>query len=221
MTSEIKNGETILFIGDSVTDCDRLGSEATLGNGYVKLFSAMLATREPRKRIAVINKGISGNLVLCLRDRWTDDVICNEPDWLVIAVGINDLRSTLNLLGHTDRKSPPEVFREAYDDILSRTCSALPKCRVLLVDPFLITLDRASSSLDGTMLGLLPGYVKVVHNMSRKYGARLVPAHAIFQKLLKYQEPGLFCSEPIHPSPAGHLVIAEAVYEALSKETSK
>ena len=55
--------------------------------------------------------------------------------------------------------------------------------------------------------------------MSRKYGTRLVQTHAIFQKLLKYHHPALFCPEPIHPFLAGHLVIAEAVYEALRKDS--
>ncbi len=34
----IADGETMLFIGDSITDCGRRGAEAPLGSGYVSLF---------------------------------------------------------------------------------------------------------------------------------------------------------------------------------------
>ena len=34
----VQDGETMLFIGDSITDCGRRAAEAPLGNGYVRAF---------------------------------------------------------------------------------------------------------------------------------------------------------------------------------------
>jgi len=48
-----------------------------------------------------------------------------------------------------------------------------------------------------------------------KYKTRLVKTHELFQELLKYHEPDIFCPEPVHPNLTGHLVIAEAVYSVL------
>ena len=215
MAIKVKNGQTLLFIGDSITDCGRRASDAPLGNGYVKLFADMVRMREPSKRITVINKGIGGHTVVDLQTRWEDDAMRHSPDWLSVKIGINDLHRVWNLTpGVTP--VPPDLFRDTYDEILSRTRKRFPRIQILLIDPFYISRDTSPHSLRGRVLKLLPQYLSVVHAMSKKYGTRLVRTHEIFQKLLKHHEPDVFCPEPIHPYLNGHLVIAEAVYNALS-----
>ena len=213
MATRIRNGQTILFIGDSITDCDRRGDAAPLGTGYVKLFADMLTVREPSKRVTVLNKGIGGNIVPDLQGRWTDDVLANSPDWLSIKIGINDL---LGVAREVDGAITPERYAQGYEDILSRTRAALPNCQILLIDPFYISTDRAKGSLRSRILDILPAYTAIVHRMSKQYGTRLVNTHAMFQKLLKHHEPDTFCPEPVHPNATGHLAIAEAVWAALS-----
>ena len=95
MSMQIKNGQKVLFIGDSITDCGRRDAQRPLGAGYVKLFADMMIIRESAKRVEIINKGISGDNVVGLRNRWTDDVLRNRPDWLSIKIGINDLHGYL------------------------------------------------------------------------------------------------------------------------------
>ena len=212
MALKIKAGETVLFIGDSITDCGRRDTERPLGNGYVKLFADMAMIREPQKRFDIINKGIGGDRVTGLRQRWADDVLCYKPDWLSIKIGINDLHSTF-----CDDPSAVTIdkYEQAYDEILSRTRKALPKCRILLIDPFYISTETARSTMRGDVMRLIPKYIGVVHAMSRKYNTRLVKTHDVFQKLLRHRDPDAFCPEPVHPHLTGHLVIAEAVYNAL------
>jgi lysophospholipase L1-like esterase len=205
---KINNGQTILFIGDSITDCGRRGNNRPLGDGYVKFFSDFLIIREPQKQIKIINKGISGNRITDLRDRWTDDALRHEPDWLSIKIGINDVHSFL-------RQAPPivdlELFEKTYDDILSQTKKALPKCQILLIEPFYISIEKNS------VLRTLPKYINIVRTMSEKYKTELVRTHEIFVNLLKFHQADVFCPEPVHPNFTGHLVIAEAVYNILSE----
>ena len=214
MTTKLKSGETILFIGDSITDCGRRDQFAPLGCGYVKMFTDLLTIREPAKRVRVINKGISGNVVTQLQERWTDDVMRHRPDWLSVKIGINDLHRTL---AGSPEAVPPRRYAEAYDEILARTVKKLPKCRILLIDPFYISREASTHSKRRDVLRLLPKYLATVHRMSRKYRTHLVKTHAMFQKLLAHYEPDTFCPEPVHPNPTGHLAIAEAVYNALSR----
>lgn len=213
MSVKVRSGETILFIGDSITDCGRRTTERPLGNGYVKLFHDMVTVREPKKKVTIVNKGIGGDVVTGLRARWHDDVLRHEPDWLSVKIGINDLHRTLR---EAPEPVPPELFEQAYDEILGRTRKRLPGCKMLLIDPFYISTETAPSSLRSAVLALIPDYLRVVHAMSRKYKTRLVKTHDIFQKLLKHHDPDTFCPEPVHPFQIGHFVIAEAVYRSLS-----
>jgi len=212
---KIRSGQRILFIGDSITDCGRRGTDAPLGSGYVKLFADMLIIRHPKRAITVINKGIGGDVVTGLRDRWSDDVIRNRPNWLSIKIGINDLHMTLR---QSPDPVPPQLYREAYEDIIERTRDALPECRLLLIDPFYISTDSAPTSFRSAVQKLLPQYLRIVNDLSRRYGTLHVETHQVFQRLLRDHEPDTFCPEPVHPNLTGHMVIANAVYAALNSK---
>lgn len=213
MATQIKNGQKVLFIGDSITDCGRRDSQRPLGNGYVKLFADLMIIREPAKRVEIINKGISGDNVVGLRNRWMDDVLRNRPDWLSIKIGINDLHGYL----FAGRKElAPQPYEAAYREILEQTRQALPKCRILLVDPFYISQDASPNSQRKQVLDSMPDYLAIVDRLSRTFKTRHIKTHELFGRLLKYYEPDTFCAEPVHPNPSGHLVIAEAIYQALS-----
>ena len=213
MSTQVKNGQKVLFIGDSITDCGRRDSQRPLGGGYVKLFADLMAIRNPATRITILNKGISGDNVVGLRNRWTDDVLRSRPDWLSIKIGINDLH------GHVfgNRKDlAPKQYEETYREILECTRAALPKCRLLLVDPFYISRDTLPNSQRKQVLDSIPDYLAIVDKLSRAFKTRHIKTHELFGRLLSYYEADTFCPEPVHPNQAGHLAIAEAIYEALS-----
>jgi lysophospholipase L1-like esterase len=215
MPTKLKNNETILFIGDSITDCGRRNANAPLGDGYVHWFKSLVTIREPQKKITYINKGISGDRVTGMRNRWQDDVLFHKPDWLSIKIGINDLSSYLR-----DPKDPNavsvKVYEEAYNDILERTSKALPKCKILLIDPFYLSVDSASNTARSQYLKSLPDYITVVNKMAKKYKTLHLETHVLYQKLLRYHDAETFCPEPVHPNLVGHLAIAEAIYNVLS-----
>lgn len=207
----VEDGEKLLFIGDSITDCGRRGGEAPLGNGYVRLFTELVTARYPARRIHYLNKGIGGNRITNLKDRWRDDVLFHRPDALSVEIGINDLHS--HLRGAEDGVSP-ELFARIYDELLETTRRELG-CKVVLLTPFYISVDRSGQTFRSQVLELIPRYLETVERMSAKYGTRLVRLHDIFQEHLKYRDADTFCPEPVHPNHAGHLVIAQALLEAL------
>ncbi len=207
----IEDGQTMLFIGDSITDCGRRGAEMPLGSGYVRLFTELATARFPDRDIAYINKGIGGNRVTDLKERWRDDVLFHKPDRLSIKIGINDLHS--HLRSPQDGVSP-ELFASVYDEILGRTRDEL-NCPLLLITPFYISTDRSGGTFRGQVLSLLPRYIETVEAMAAKYDARLVNLHDIYQKHLQYRDADTFCPEPVHPNHTGHIVIAEALMQAM------
>ena len=209
----IEDGQTMLFIGDSITDCGRRGAEMPLGSGYVRLFTELATARFPDRDIAYINKGIGGNRVTDLRERWQDDVLFHKPDRLSIKIGINDLHS--HLRSPQDGVSP-DLFASVYDEILGRTRDEL-NCPLLLITPFYISTDCSGGTFRAQVLSLLPRYIETVEAMAAKYDARLVNLHDIYQKHLQHRDADTFCPEPVHPNHTGHIVIAEALMQAMTE----
>ena len=209
----IEDGQTMLFIGDSITDCGRRGAEMPLGSGYVRLFTELATARFPDRNIAYINKGIGGNRITDLKERWRDDVLFHKPDRLSIKIGINDLHS--HLRNPQDGVSP-EHFASVYDEVLGCTRDEL-NCPLLLITPFYISTDCSGSTFRSQVLSLLPRYIETVEAMAAKYDARLVNLHDIYQEHLQYRDADTFCPEPVHPNHTGHIVIAEALMQALTE----
>ena len=207
MPFAIRPGQTVLFVGDSITDCGRRAEAAPLGDGYVSIVADLITARHPAHSLTIINKGIGGNTVADLAGRWSDDVIRHRPDWVSVKIGINDIHCWLRSV--EDRAVSPEQFSELYDHILDRV-KRHTKARIVLVDPFYISTDRDPMSFRSSVLKHLPKYIKTVAAMSRKYRARRVRTHDMFQRLLKHHEPDEFCPEPVHPNRTGHTGIAHA-----------
>lgn len=207
----VKDGQTFVFIGDSITDCGRRDAAAPFGNGYVKMTIDLITARYPERRIRFFNEGIGGDTVEGLRNRWQDDVLRHKPDWVSIKIGINDLHRTLN---KNAVPIPPDRYELLYREILQRT-RAHTKARIVLIDPFYISNDTESQSFRAEVLKLLPKYIDIVHRLAKEFGTLSVRTHDAFQEQLRYRPADGFCPEPVHPWPSGHLVIAHEVLKTL------
>ena len=209
----IQDGERMLFIGDSITDCGRRDLASPLGDGYVSIFTELATARYPVRNIEWVNMGIGGNRTTHLMERWQADVIDISPDRISIKIGINDLHSFLR--SDPDGVSP-DRYRANFDQILASLRQAVGDIPVLLITPFYIS-TRVEDEVEGAVLRMIPMYIDVVEEMSSKYGTLHVNLHDVFQEHLKYRPPGTFCPEPVHPNHTGHVVIANALMEFLSR----
>jgi len=207
----IENGQKILFIGDSITDCGRRDVAFPLGNGYVRFFSELVMAKYPERKIDYVNTGIGGNRITDLKARWQIDALDHKPDWLSIKIGINDLHS---FLGGDPNGVSPELFAEVYDYLLDLTKNSLD-CKLILIDPFYISTDTSGQSFQSKVLEIIPKYIETVHKMSDKYNTKLVKLHDMFQNQLKYRDADTFCPEPVHPNLVGHLIMAMKVLKVL------
>jgi lysophospholipase L1-like esterase len=215
MGLKIKDGQTVVCIGDSITDCGRRDQFAPLGNGYVKLFSDLLAVSFPKRKINIINKGIGGNTILDLQQRWEDDVMYHKPDWLTVLIGINDLHRVLSKAPASDQLTVKK-YEQRYQELLSRTKKRL-RCGVVLLEPFYVSLAKTDTLWRSQVLSELRKYDRVVRLMSRKFHTGLVKLQDIFEEQLKYRDSETFCPEPVHPNLTGHLVIAQNLFQMFLK----
>lgn len=208
----LQHGQKFVLIGDSITDCGRQAQDAPYGNGYVSMLRALVISGWPERDLQWVNKGIGGNTIADLQARWEDDVIREQPDWLSIKIGINDIH---NYLEEADTGISPERFRSSYEELLNRT-AARTSAKLILITPFYISTDHAPNSRPSQVLGLLPEYLATVEAMASQYGARLVNLHQMFQRQLTYRAPEKFCPEPVHPNAVGHLLIAREILGVLT-----
>ncbi len=206
-TFPVQDGQTLVFIGDSITDCGRRDQAFPFGAGYVRLAIDLITARYPDRDITYHNQGIGGDVSTGLLRRWPEDVLAHQPDWVSVMIGINDLhrRFSATAADHI----PPDAYREAYHAFLTLTASETD-ARVILMDPFYISRETDPTSQPTTVLTALKEYIAVVHEMASEFDALHVPLHAIFQGHLDYRRTDALCPEPVHPNPSGHAVIAHA-----------
>jgi len=209
----VQDGQTFLFQGDSITDAGRRDAAAPLGAGYAKFVTEMVAALYPERQINFVNKGIGGNSTLDLRERWDDDTIRLQPDWMSLLIGINDLHRGGLINPDPASAIPPALFREQYDWLLDRVTKETP-AKLVLLDPFYISLSSRDTARKA-VLDAIPDYIQVVADMAVKYNALRIPLHDIFQHHLTFRDADSFCAEPVHPSHAGHMVIALEMLKVL------
>ena len=87
--------KTLLFQGDSITDCGRITSGGAgypkdlWGPGYAGMIATQLMGDQPGKW-QIINRGISGNRIVDLYARWRIDALNFRPDIVSLLIGVND-----------------------------------------------------------------------------------------------------------------------------------
>jgi len=91
----IRSGQTILFQGDIITDADRNRWEPhNLGTGCVIMVAQRFSKEHPEVNVTFLNRGISGNRIRDLRERWQEDCLDLKPDIVSIMIGVNDTLGT-------------------------------------------------------------------------------------------------------------------------------
>ena len=207
---QLEKNSTLLFIGDSITDCGRarpVGEKDGLGSGYVGQINAILNAAHPDGSIRVLNTGISGNRVCDLKDRWHPDVLDLNPDWLSIMVGINDVwRQFDNPL------NPRQVDLVEYEDTLKELVEKTqPGLQgLVLMTPFYLEVNPQDP-----MRNLMDRYGQVVKKIAAAKQANFVDTQQAFDQYLTYQPTQSLCGDRVHPNPTGHMILAKAFLDAV------
>lgn len=200
MSCFIKNNSIVLFQGDSITDAGRSRTnDNDLGYGYPSMIAAFFSAKYPEKNVKFINRGINGNRVKDLKARWKEDCIDLKPDWVSILIGINDCWRRY------DSNDPTSVedFEKGYRDILTRTVKET-NARLILCEPFVLPVpeDRKKWRED------LDPKIHVVRQLAREFNAIFIPLDGIFAAASVKKEPAFWAADGVHPTSAGHALIA-------------
>ncbi len=205
--SLVQPGNTVLFQGDSITDTRRSRPEAgtpnkqePLGTGYAWMTAAALLTAPKGETLKIFNRGISGNKVFQLAERWQTDTLDLKPDVLSILIGVNDIWHQLG--GRYD--GTVEKYENDYRALLKQTKAALPEVRLVICEPFVLRCGAVNDS----WFPEFDKYRAAARKVAEEQQAVFVPFQSLFDNAVKYAPPEHWAGDGVHPSPFGAALMA-------------
>jgi lysophospholipase L1-like esterase len=202
-------GQTILFQGDSITDSGRnkedtgFNTSRSLGSGYPMLAAASLLERHADLDLKIYNKGISGNKVYQLVDRWETDCFAIKPDILSILIGVNDIWHKLN----GTYNGTVEIYRQDYIAMLEMTKRVMPDVKLIIGEPYGV---RGIKAVNDNWYPEFYEYQKAAREIAAQFGASFIPYQAIFDEAQKHAPGVYWTADGVHPTLAGAQLMAKA-----------
>ena len=211
----LSKGDVILFQGDSITDAGRNrkdeaapNSLSALGMGYPLFTAASLLANHPEKELNLYNRGISGNKVFQLTERWEKDCIDLQPDILSILIGVNDFWHT-KIGGYS---GTIETYASDYQNLILQTKKALPKIKIIILEPFII---HGGTALDNTWENDFAPYRTAAGKVAADNDLIFVPLQSVFNEALNRAPADYWGKDGVHPSMAGAQLMAQAWLKAV------
>ncbi len=203
----IKNNDIILFQGNSITDAGRKYSQPDdMGWGYATIAAGLFAASHPEINAKFLNRGISGNRAINLKERWQEDCIDLNPTIISIMIGINDCWRRYDSNDLTTAEDFEKYYKYILDEIKDKLTAKL-----ILIEPFVLPYpdDRKQWRED------LDPKIEIVNNLAKKFKTVLVPLDKIMNKASKIKSPDFWTGDGVHPTHAGHSLIAKSWLEAV------
>lgn len=211
----IDQNDIVLFQGDSITDAGRNNRDAftpnnsgALGNGYAFIAASELLMQNPAKDLKIYNKGISGNKVYQLAERWDNDTLSIKPNILSIHIGVNDYWHTLT----NGYKGTIDNYISDYKKLLDRTKEALPDVKLIICEPFGVL---GVKSVTDAWYPTFNQFKKAALDIANQYNAPFVPYQLAFDKAITQAPPAYWTGDGVHPSAAGAALMAHTWLEVV------
>lgn len=202
----VNRDDVILFQGDSITDAGRKKDQSTpneqaaLGNGYAWLAAAELLVDRPKSHLKIFNRGISGNKVYQLTERWEADCLELKPNLLSILVGVNDIWHTLN----GTYQGTVEKYEKDYRALLEQTRKALPHVKLVICEPFVLRCGAVNDK----WFPEFDRYRAVAKRVADSFRATFIPFQTMFDEAVQYAPPAHWAADGVHPTAAGASLMA-------------
>jgi lysophospholipase L1-like esterase len=204
---ELKPNLSIVFIGDSITDADRLDpAYRSFGYGYVHFVAYRLLAKYPEYNLNIINTGISGDTIRDLNNRWEKDCLSHKPDILSVLIGINDVFRQYT--GTLDTAVFLDEYQLTYERLLSLVKEKY-NCRLILIEPFMFCDDKTNPAYK-----TLQQYIHAVRALAEEFDAVLVPLQELIDIKITKVSPEKFSDDMVHPYVWAHAWIAQQWFEA-------
>ncbi len=195
----VKSGETIAFLGDSITE---FGWK--IPGGYVNLVISGLKANGIEAKL--IPAGISGNKSNQMLERLKKDVLDKKPAWMTLSCGVNDV-------WHGPNGVTLDKYKENITAIVDQAQAAGVKVVIL-------TATMIQEVPDNEANKKLAGYNDFLRELAAAQKLPIADLNADMQKKLaelKSQQniPGnRLTTDGVHMNPWGNLMMATGVLRA-------
>lgn len=206
---QLKDGDRVVFYGDSITE-QRL---------YTTLVENYVVTRFPHLNVTFVHSGWGGDRVGGggggpIDVRLQRDVIAYRPTVMTVMLGMNDGGYRAFDQGVFD------TYSQGYSHILDTVQAALPGVRLTLIQPSPYDDVTHAPNFPGGYNAVLVRYGQWAQETAAKSHQTAAdlntPVTSMLQKANE-ADPALaqkIIPDRVHPSPAGHLIMAEALLKA-------
>ncbi len=230
--------KTILFQGDSITDCGRyrkatdkkqytrvlfsdgklFKKKTALGDGYPAMVSSSLEKAFPGE-YKFFNRGVGGDKITSVYERMQKDIIALKPDCMSLLIGVNDVwhRYDFGQCGTTAEK-----FEEIYDLLLSEVKAEIPGIKLIIMGPFVLegtATENRDSQPDryAEFTSEVARLAAIAEKLAGKYGCPFIDLQSVFDEAVKSTPAKELLSDGVHPTEKGHSLITEQWLAAYSK----
>jgi lysophospholipase L1-like esterase len=205
----IKEGDRIVFYGDSITD-QRL---------YTTFVETYVVTRFPALNVSFVHSGWGGDRVTGggggpIDRRLARDVFAYKPSVVTVMLGMNDASYKA-----FDQKIF-DVYAKGYEHLVESLKRTLPGVRITLIQPSPYDDVTRKPTFEGGYNQVLVRYGEFVKNLAEKEGAGVAdlntPVVTAIKKATEISASGAqdLIRDRVHPGPAGQLLMAEALLKA-------
>lgn len=231
--------KTILFQGDSITDCGRyrkatdkkqdaiaifrdgkLFKKVTaLGEGYPAMVTAELKAKCPGK-YKYVNKGVGGDRIPDVYARIVQDIINIRPDYMSLLVGVNDVWRVFD----SGYGTGTERFEKVYDMLISELFEEFPDLKIMIMGPFLLEGTASANRPDqpDRRVKFTAGVAEmaaIAKKLAEKYGCRYIDLQAMFDEAVKTTPAIELTGDGVHPTAKGHELIKKEWLKAFAEIT--
>jgi lysophospholipase L1-like esterase len=204
--------KTILFQGDSITDAGRnFQDDAYMGYGYATMTAGKIAVDYPGQ-YRVVNKGISGNRIVDVYARMKKDILNLNPSFMTILIGINDVWHEIGEKNGVDAVK----FERVYDWLITELKEAKPDLQILILEPFVLKGPATEHAWEEFYSETLLR-AAACRRLAQKHDLVFVPLQEKLEALAAATSNTYVLGDGVHPTYAGHQVIARALGEVYKK----
>ncbi len=192
----------IVFAGDSITDMGCSTSAGNnLGDGYVRTAMNMIYAFYPETPVRITNAGISGNTSRDLLARWDRDILDQNPDYVSICIGGNDVWRQFDMPAFPDIAVMLPEYESNLREMIRRTRNAVKK--IFILSPYYmepLTEDPMRAKMDD--------YRAICKKLADEYNCEYVDLQEMFDKYFAFHHSSSIAWDRIHPNGVGATLIA-------------